>query len=53
MLSFKRKSPEWDLFPIKEIKHLPAIQWKMMNLEKMSSKKHKAACEKLERVLRC
>ena len=52
MLSFKRKIPEWDLFPIKEIRHMPAIQWKMMNLEKMSSKKHKDAYEKLERVLR-
>jgi predicted nucleotidyltransferase component of viral defense system len=52
ILSFKRKSPKWDLFPVKEIRHLPAIQWKMMNLQKMSSKKHKAACEKLERVLR-
>ncbi|TVQ09789.1 MAG: nucleotidyl transferase AbiEii/AbiGii toxin family protein [Balneolaceae bacterium] len=51
ILSFKRKSPKWDLFPVKEIRYLPAIQWKMMNLEKMSSKKHKTACEKLERVL--
>ncbi|MFU8859649.1 MAG: nucleotidyl transferase AbiEii/AbiGii toxin family protein [Cyclonatronaceae bacterium] len=50
--SFKRKSPKWDLFPVKEIRHLPAIQWKLMNLQIMSSKKHKAACEKLERVLR-
>lgn len=51
ILSFKRKSPEWDLFPVKEIQHLPAIQWKMMNLKKMSTKKHKVAYEKLERVL--
>ena len=51
ILSFKRKSPKWDLFPHKEIKYLPGIQWKMMNLDKMSPKKHKAACEKLERVL--
>lgn len=52
ILSFKRKSPEWDLFPVKEIRHLPAVQWKMMNLKRMSSKKHTEACEKLERVLR-
>lgn len=51
ILSFKRKSPKWDLFPQKEIKNLPGIQWKMMNLERMSSKKHKAAYKKLERVL--
>ena len=52
ILSFKRKSPEWDLFPVNHIRNLPAIQWKMKNLEKMSSNKHKAACEKLERVLK-
>ena len=51
ILSFKRKSPDWDLFPVKEIRHMPAIQWKMMNLEKMSSKKHTAAYKKLERLL--
>ena len=51
ILSFKRKSPKWDLFPHKAIKNLPGIQWKMMNLEKLNPKKHKAACEKLERVL--
>ncbi|MCH8495680.1 MAG: nucleotidyl transferase AbiEii/AbiGii toxin family protein [Balneolales bacterium] len=51
ILSFKRKSPDWDLFPIKDIRHMPAIQWKLMNLEKMSSKKHKTAYEKLERLL--
>jgi len=52
ILSFKRKSPKWDLFPVKNIQHLPAVQWKMRNLDRMSSKKHKAACEKLERVLK-
>ncbi|MCC5925058.1 MAG: nucleotidyl transferase AbiEii/AbiGii toxin family protein [Bacteroidetes bacterium] len=52
ILSFKRKSPKWDLFPHNTIKNLPAIQWKMMNLEKMSPVKHQAAYEKLEYVLR-
>ena len=51
MLSFKRKSPKWDLFPVKEIRNLPAIQWKMLNLKRMSSKKHQTAYEKLEGVL--
>lgn len=51
MLSFKRKSPNWDLFPVKEIWNLPAIQWKMLNLKRMSSKKHQTAYEKLEGVL--
>ncbi|HKL18189.1 MAG TPA: hypothetical protein VJ905_04445, partial [Halalkalibaculum sp.] len=51
ILSFKRKSPKWELFPISGIKDLPAIQWKMLNLEKMSNSKHKKAYDKLEKVL--
>lgn len=51
ILSFKQKLPEWELFPITHIQYLPAIKWKMINLEKMSHKRHKTACEKLQRVL--
>jgi len=51
ILSFKRKSPKWKLFPIDNIKDLPAIQWKMLNLKKMSDSKHKKAYDKLEKVL--
>lgn len=51
ILSFKRKSPKWELFPIDKIKDLPAIQWKMINLERMGKAKHKKAYDKLERVL--
>lgn len=51
ILSFKSKSPKWELFPIDNIKDLPAIQWKMMNLERMSNAKHKEALSKLEKIL--
>jgi len=51
ILSFKKKSPQWELFPVDNIKDLPAIQWKMFNLKKMSDSKHKKAYDKLEKVL--
>lgn len=51
ILSFKKKAPDWDLFPIGGIQDLPAIQWKLMNLDRMSKSKHKQALTKLERVL--
>jgi len=51
ILSIKKKAPEWDLFPIEGIKNLPAIQWKLINLYRMSTSKHKQALEKLERVI--
>lgn len=51
ILSFKRKSPQWELFPVKGIQHLPAVKWKMVNLKKMNAQKHKKALKKLEDVL--
>jgi predicted nucleotidyltransferase component of viral defense system len=51
MLSFKRKSPQWDLFPVKGIQHLPAVKWKMVNLKKMDAQKHKITLRKLEDLL--
>jgi predicted nucleotidyltransferase component of viral defense system len=52
ILSFKRKAPNWDLFPVRGIDKLPGIQWKLMNLDKMSDKKHSEALSKLEKVLK-
>ena len=51
ILSIKKKAPEWNLFPIQRIKNLPAIQWKLINLDRMSTSKHKQALKKLEKVL--
>lgn len=51
ILSIKKKAPEWDLFPIDGIQNLPAVQWKLINLEKMSKSKHTQTLKKLERVL--
>lgn len=51
ILSVKRKSPNWDLFPIKGVQDLPGIKWKLINLERMSKKSHSEALQKLEKVL--
>jgi predicted nucleotidyltransferase component of viral defense system len=51
ILSIKKKAPEWDLFPIDGIQNLTAIQWKLINLDKMGKTKHKQALVKLEKVL--
>lgn len=43
LLSFKRGKPLWDLFPIAEIKNLPAVLWKLQNISKLireNPKKH-------------
>ena len=54
LLSFKSKTPDWDLLEMENstvIANLPSVLWKMINLEKMSVKKHKEAYNKLENIL--
>ena len=51
LLSFKAMQPEWHLLDAGDVSHLPAVQWKLLNLKKMSAKKHKLAMDKLEAVL--
>jgi len=35
LLSFKRGNPDWDLYPIAGLKNMPAIQWKLLNLQNL------------------
>ncbi len=51
VLSFKNKMPEWELLGLKDIKDLPSVKWKLMNIIKMKPDKHKAAYMKLEKYL--
>jgi predicted nucleotidyltransferase component of viral defense system len=51
LLSFKRGNPNWDLYPIADLKDLPAVQWKQLNIQKLmkdNPKKHKALVDNLE-----
>ena len=47
ILSVKNRNPEWDLFDLDHVKILPAVQWKLINLMKMNSQKHRKAYQKL------
>jgi predicted nucleotidyltransferase component of viral defense system len=51
LLSLKRGQPEWALMAIDGIDKLPAIQWKLMNIQRMSSHKRAEALENLQTVL--
>ena len=51
ILSFKNKRPQWELLGLKDIDNLPAVQWKLFNLNRMKPDKHKEAYEKLENYL--
>ena len=43
IVSLKKSTPEWDLLGIDKAKDLPAVQWKIINLKRMSGSKRKGA----------
>ena len=54
LLSFKKGEPEWNLFPIEELSRMPAVQWKLMNIQKLirdDPDKHAEQIDKLKEAL--
>jgi len=47
LIAFKSLEPQWHLLGLDDIGKLPAVKWKLLNLEKMSKTKHQQALEKL------
>ncbi len=51
LMSFKQGNPDWALLNTPSVEQLPAIKWKLHNINKMPKQKHKKALDKLEKVL--
>ena len=51
LLALKRGTPDWKTFALPKAERLPAIQWKILNLNRMNPDKRKKAATKLEKVL--
>jgi predicted nucleotidyltransferase component of viral defense system len=54
ILSFESGNPDWSLFPIPIIKDLPAINWKLLNIQKLIQEnpdKHKKMIQMLTEIL--
>lgn len=55
LLSLKRGDPDWSLFPIKSLQdiipNLPAVRWKVLNLNKMSKQQRSESLLRLEEAL--
>jgi hypothetical protein len=47
LISVKMNKPEWELLDLKGVENLPAVKWKLLNIQKMDRTKHKKAVEKL------
>ena len=51
LVSVKSGQPNWGVMGIEGIEKLPAIQWKLMNIRKISVKKRAELLDKLKRTL--
>lgn len=51
LVSLKEGKPQWDRVGLNGIEKLPAVQWKLKNIQKMSGKKRAEYLEKLKRIL--
>lgn len=51
LLDLKQGNADWKKFPLPEVQNLPAVQWKLANLERMAMDKRRTAARKLEKVL--
>lgn len=53
LVSIKRGEPDWSLLPIPNLAELPALRWKLANIEtlKQSPARHQSAVDALRTVL--
>lgn len=51
LLTFKSRKPKWSLLGLNNIEQLPAVRWKLKNLDKINEKKHQTAYNKLKKIL--
>lgn len=51
LLSVKNRAPDWTKLDLKGIENLPAVKWKLINLNRMNAERHKEALERLAEVL--
>jgi hypothetical protein len=51
LLSIKEGAPKWSLLGVEGVDKFPAIQWKVVNIRKMSEKKRSQAFELLKTKL--
>lgn len=49
LISLKQGQPNWNLLNIPDLEKLPALQWKLINIKKMTTKKRDESLEKLKR----
>ena len=51
IVSVKQGKPRGELIGLADIERLPALRWKLMNIDKMTPRKHKEALKRLKEFL--
>ena len=51
LISLKKGDPDYSLLPFNNLDKLPGIQWKLLNIRKMSKHKRAEMLSKLESIL--
>lgn len=51
MISFERGAPEWDLLGLSGVHDLPAVKWRIRNLDTLPANRRKALVDRLKEVL--
>jgi predicted nucleotidyltransferase component of viral defense system len=51
LLSVKNRAPDWTKLDLEGVEDLPAVKWKLINLNRMNAERHKEALERLQEVL--
>lgn len=51
LISFEKGEPDWDLLGLPKIDKLPAVQWRLQNLDKITKNKRAELVAQLEKVL--
>jgi predicted nucleotidyltransferase component of viral defense system len=54
LLSFKMGVPNWDIFPVADLKKMPAVNWKLENIKRLinsNPNKHSELLTNLEKLL--
>lgn len=51
LVGFKRGEADWSLLDVPHIRDLPAVRWKLQNLDRLQASKRSQAVERLKEVL--
>ena len=51
LLSMKSGDPDWNVLGIEHLEEMPALQWKLLNIRKMDTRKRDEQLDMLRKLL--